>query len=48
MMFSTPQRTLNPLVTDIEKLASSRFWKIAAFFAKLHIFPHETSRQCII
>jgi hypothetical protein len=35
MMFSTPPRTLNPLLTDIENLASSRFWKIAALFAKL-------------
>jgi hypothetical protein len=28
-------RTLNLLVTDIENLASSRFLKIAALFAKL-------------
>jgi hypothetical protein len=34
-MFSTPPRTLNPLVTDIENLASSCFLKIAALFAKL-------------
>src|ERR1700726_2254160 len=30
LMFSTPPRTLNLLVTDIENLASSCFWKIAA------------------
>jgi hypothetical protein len=35
MMFSTSPRTLNPLAIDIEILASSRFWKIAALFAKL-------------
>jgi hypothetical protein len=34
-MFSTPPRRLNLLVTDIENLASSCFWKIAALFAKL-------------
>jgi hypothetical protein len=34
-MFSTPPRTLNPLMTDIENLASSCFLKIAALFAKL-------------
>ena len=34
-MFSRPPRTLNPLVTDIENLASSCFLKIAALFVKL-------------
>jgi hypothetical protein len=34
-MFSTLPRTLYPLVTRIESLASSCFLKIAAFFAKL-------------
>ena len=41
MMFSTPPRTLNPLVTDIENLASSCFLKIAALFAKLQRLAHE-------
>jgi hypothetical protein len=48
LMFSTPPRTLNLLVTDIENLASSCFLKIAALFAKLQRLAHETSRQCII
>jgi hypothetical protein len=47
-MFPTPPRTLNPLVTDIESLASSYFWKIVALFAKLQRLAHEASRQCII
>ena len=47
-MFSTPPRTLNPLVTNVESLASSCFWKIAALFAKLQRLAHGTSRQCII
>jgi hypothetical protein len=44
-MFSTPPRTLNLLVTDIENLASSCFLKIAALFAKLQRLAHETSRR---
>jgi len=47
-MFSTPPRTLNLLVADIENLASSCFLKIAALFAKLQRLADETSRQCII
>jgi len=33
LMFSTPARTLDLLVTDIENFASSCFLKIAALFA---------------
>jgi hypothetical protein len=48
LMFPTPPRTLDLLVTDIENLASSCFLKIAAFFAKLQRLAHGTSRRCII
>jgi hypothetical protein len=41
MVFSTPPRTPNLLVTDIENLASSYFLKIAAPFAKLQRLAHE-------
>jgi hypothetical protein len=51
-MFSTPPRTLNPLVTDIENLASSYFLKIAALFAKLQrlarVGPPANASSCAL